>query len=221
MKIYPIKATLSAFKNYCYLVQDPATKEAFLVDPAWEKEKIEFQINECLAKVKAILLTHHHLDHVNLAEYFARKYEIPVFLSKREKEEYLFKCYNLETLDNSNAKKIGSLTFIPLLTSGHTSGSLCYWIDQLLLTGDTLFSEGCGMCTGQGADPNNMFESLMHLKKIIPPDTRIYPGHSYGVEPGQPFSFMLKYNIYLSFEKREDFIKFRMRPNQQGLFAFK
>ena len=60
--VYPLKVTRHFFKNYCYLVMHSETKEAVLIDPAWEMDKIEQQLKTHDAKLKAILLTHHHID---------------------------------------------------------------------------------------------------------------------------------------------------------------
>jgi hydroxyacylglutathione hydrolase len=101
----------------------------------------------------------------------------------------------------------------PIWTPGHTMGCFCYLIEDNLFTGDVLFAEGCGMCPNLPA-AYTMFESLSKLKAIIMPHTRIYPGHSYGQQPGQLFSFLLKDNIYLQFSDKESFSAFRLRKGQ-------
>lgn len=218
--VYPLKVTKLFFKNYCYLVVHSATKEAVLIDPAWEIDKIEHQMQLQEAQLKAVLLTHHHIDHINLAESFARKYNVPVRMSKIEIEEYGFSCSNLIPIECPDSLVFGTLNVWPFFTPGHTKGAICYFIENNLFTGDTLFIEGCGICTGREACPSQMFDSLSYLKKTLPQTTYIYPGHSYGKEPGQAFKELLENNIYLHFTNREQFIAFRMRPHQKGLFGF-
>ena len=218
--VYSLKVIKGLFKNYCYLVVDSKTRDAVLIDPAWEITKIENQIVLSQAQLKSILLTHHHIDHINLADFMARRYNIPVRMSKTEIESYGFSCHNLIPIDNPHEFRLGAIKIQPLFTPGHTKGAICYWIGDALFTGDTLFIEGCGACFGQGSNPSEMFDSLCNLKKIIPTHTCVYPGHSYGQEPGKPFSYLLKYNIYLLLKKREEFIAFRMRKNQKGLLNF-
>jgi hydroxyacylglutathione hydrolase len=221
INIKPVRVVNSVFINYCYIVMDLATHEAVLIDPAWEIEKIDLQFMIFDIKPIAILLTHHHFDHINLAETFVKKYNIPVYMSKAEIECYGFSCPNLIAIEKSQQFSINQLKIVPLFTPGHTKGAISYWIDHALFTGDTLFIEGCGMCVGKGSDPNALFNSLKHLKNIIPPETLVFPGHSYGKEPGQTFSYLLQNNIYLQITTAEEFIQYRMRKNQVGLMAFK
>jgi len=208
------------FKNYCYLIVHPETREAILIDPAWEIDKIEYQISICEAQLKAILLTHHHIDHVNLADFFANRYNIPVRISRIEMDFYGFSCRHLVPINHPDELTFGQIRVRPIFTPGHTKGAICYWIEGALFTGDTLFIEGCGMCFGYGSNPSEMFDSLSYLKKTIFPEVHIYPGHSYGQEPGHSFAHLLENNIYLGFKNREDFIAFRMRKNQRGLLKF-
>lgn len=88
-------------------------------------------------------------------------------------------------------------------------------------SGDTLFTEGCGICIGKGGDPNAMFDSLAFLKTTIPTETKIYPGHSFGELPGKTFAYLLQNNIYLQFKQQTEFVAFRMRGNQGRLLAFR
>ena len=220
-QIYPIKVSKLGFKNYCYLIIHTKTREAVLIDPAWELDKIEEVIAFHQVKLTAILLTHHHFDHINLAEPLARRYQIPVLMSKIESDYYHFSCYNLTYIEQLETIAFNHIKITPILTPGHTKGALSYWIDKALFTGDTLFIEGCGICTGRGGDPEAMFESLAYLKDTLLPETKIYPGHSFGQEPGKAFAYVAQNNIYLQFTNCEDFVAFRMRKNQKGLLAFR
>ena len=65
-----------------------------------------------------------------------------------------------------------------------------------------------------------MFDSLQFLKNHIPLHTKVYPGHSYGEEPGQTFAYLLKNNIYLQINSRDHFVAFRMRETQNGILEF-
>lgn len=219
--VYPLKVHNQIFKNYCYLIIHVLSKEAILIDPAWEIDKIKIAIETHKVNLIAILLTHHHLDHVHLANTLAEEYSVPVRMSRIEIDYYNFSCSHLVPIDHPHEFNMGKIKVLPLSTPGHTKGAICYWINNDLFTGDTLFIEGCGLCFGKGSDPEAMFDSLSQLKMVLPAETRIYPGHSYGQEPGQPFARLLENNIYLSFTQREQFVAFRMRKNQTGWLSFK
>jgi hydroxyacylglutathione hydrolase len=77
------------------------------------------------------------------------------------------------------------------------------------------------MCWGKNSDPVVLFDTLQKLKAGLHPETRIYPGHSYGFEPGKEFSFVRNHNLYLHFRDQESFVAYRMRDGQTRLFDFK
>ena len=218
--VLPIKVNKGQHVNYCYLVVQFENKDAILVAPAWEMDKIQTQIDFLQANLK-FLLTHHRKGHVHLADGVARLYNVPVYMSEIEVQYYGFKCTSLFSFLSSNEVQSGSVNVYPIHNPGHTKDSVCYLINTALFTGDILFIEGCGLCVGPGENPSEMYDSPQNLRKILPPYSPIYPGHSYRRPPCLTFEFLRKYNLYLSFKKREDFIAFRMRRGQKGLLSFK
>ena len=208
-------------KNYCYVAADPFTREALLVDPAFERDKIQAILDSESLRCTTVLLTHSHHDHVDLTAHFAATLRCRVLMSRRETEFYGFECPGLMTVEDQQWIPFGETGILPLLTPGHTAGGVCFRVGNNLFTGDTLFAEGCGMCLGAGADPFALFESLQLLKDAIHPDTAVYPGHSYGVAPGQKFRHILENNIYLHFQRAHDFVAYRMRKGQTGWLNFR
>lgn len=205
--------------NYCYLVINDVTKSAVMIDPAWEINKIENSFREHNVHLGGILLTHHHKDHVNLADPLAKKYRVPVYMSQIEIDCYNFHCANLTPIKEFNAFNLDGIEINPIFTPGHTEGSTSYLISKNFFTGDTLFIEGCGLCKNNVA-AGLMFDTLQMIKTRISLDTLIYPGHSYGQPVGKAFKFLDLHNVYLLINNRNDFIEFRMRPNQKKLFDF-
>jgi len=207
--------------NYCYIIVDEATREAALIDPAWNFDAIYNVLQQAEAKLTTILLTHSHFDHVNMVKAFVRKFNSRVFMSTKEIEFYNYSCPNLNAFNDMEEISLGETSIRFLLTPGHTAGSSCYLVPGALFTGDTVFIEGCGLCSSKGGDPKQMFESIQKLKFTLQLDTKIYPGHSYGKRPGHTLKYLMEENIYFLIDQERLFIDFRMRKNQQNPFAFK
>lgn len=206
--------------NYTYLVIDSVSKKSVIIDPAWQIEKIERALESANTFPELILITHAHPDHINLAKPLAEQYKCPIYMSVEEINVSGFRARQLVGID-STPLLVGNMLIHPLLTPGHTSGSMCFNINDNLFTGDTLFIEGCGMCSDVQT-ASKLYMSIEYLKKQINPHTKIFPGHSYGKPPGQDFSFLLKNNIYLQFKNVNDFISYRLRKgqNHQKMFSF-
>lgn len=220
LQVVILKMQYLFLKNFSYMVLNQISKEAVIIDPAWEIDKVEKTLWSNGVKLIGILVTHTHPDHVHLVKPLAQRYNCPVWLSLQEFESGNFRCKGLQVLENEAPFSCGSIKIKPLLTPGHTPGGMCYLIGNHLFTGDTLFTEGCGICWGPKADPHQLFFSLQRLKAQTHLDTRIYPGHSYGKVPGKTFAEVLAQNLYLNFDREEDFVAYRMRKGQKNLFRF-
>jgi hydroxyacylglutathione hydrolase len=213
-RVHTLKVSHGSLKNYNYLIVDNTSHNSVLVDPAWELATLEKALTEQQSVLTGILVTHSHPDHINLADTLAKRWQVPVFMSQIEIDYYRYHCVNLVPLQQEKPFNCGTLTIMPHFTPGHTKGSICYQIDSALFTGDTLFTEGCGICLGPGADPYQMFTSLQKLKARLDTTTRIFPGHSFGKPVGQTFAYLLANNFYLQFDQADQFVAFRMRKRQ-------
>lgn len=206
--------------NYNYLVVDRASGLAVIVDPSWQIDLIEHALQTSGARLAGILLTHSHPDHTDLAAPLAQRHDCPIWMSHQEIATSRFRAPQLQAIDET-PWFVGGMWIRPLLTPGHTPGCVCYLIGPNLFTGDVLFAEGCGICPGTEA-AYEMFESLQRLRRDIAAHFRIYPGHSFGLPPGQLFSDVLINNIYLQFREKHTFAAFRLRSGQrrEKLFEF-
>lgn len=220
-QIYQLKVGSSKILNYTYILVDKISGQAAIVDPAWDLEGITNIFRELGSEPGIILLTHSHNDHVNLVDQLIDQFNSQVYMSAKEIDFYDFRCKNLHSIHNNDIINLGKTPITCLVTPGHTAGGICYLLADSLFTGDTIFIEGCGICTTVGGSPEQMFESIQSIKKVVEPHVRIYPGHSFGKKPGYSIDYLQKYNIYFQIESKEHFIKFRMRKNQKNLFNFK
>lgn len=220
-KVYKLRTSFFKFINYCYIIIDKKTGDAVVVDPAWELDRITDKLYESDAKLKGVLLTHSHFDHVNLANSLAGMFDSNVYISEAEINYFDFRCRNLQGLKDLDNIYLGETKIRCLLTPGHTPGGMCYMLEDSLFTGDTVFTEGCGACGFDGGSAEQMFSSIQRIKYEVAPYVLVYPGHSYGIVPGQTIDFLYKNNIYFQINEIEDFINFRTRNRQRGLFEFK
>ncbi|WP_091037126.1 MBL fold metallo-hydrolase [Paenibacillus sp. CF095] len=216
-----LRTSSSEFINYCYLITDPVSRESVIIDPAWELDTIVNRIGELGVRLRAVLLTHSHYDHVHLADPLVKMYGCNVYMSKIEIDYYQFNCDNLHGLHHLDRIVIGEMEITCLHTPGHSAGGMCFYLPSSLFTGDTIFTEGCGTCHFKGGSAEQMFESIELIKTALPDSTRIYPGHSYGHSPGYTISELMKKNIYFQLDQKDKFISFRMRGNQKRLFDFR
>ena len=220
VEVVPLRLRREQFVNYCYLLVHRTSRDAVLIDPAWEPALIDATLGALGAHPRAVLLTHHHHDHIDLADHYGSR-GLDVYMSALEADFYGFHCAGLRRIQREQMLHLGAIQVNPLRTPGHTVGSICYLASDALFTGDTVFAEGCGICSGRGADPSEMFDSLEGLKRQLDPDIRVYPGHRYGLPPGQTWKTLLSCNLYLQFSRRDLFVEFRMRHGQQALMAFR
>jgi len=172
--------------NYSYLIIDETNNNACVVDPSEAKPIIDFLENKDL-KLKYILNTHHHFDHIGGNKELKKKYKSKVIGYKNDAHripeiDILVEDGQIWKKDNFEAK----IFHIP----GHTSGHICFhfYKDNFLFTGDTLFSLGCGrLFEGTYKD---MFDSLNKIKSL-PENTNIFCGHEYTLQNSK---FCIKYD---------------------------
>jgi Zn-dependent hydrolases, including glyoxylases len=220
-EILHLKASFSKFINNCYIIIDKYEREVSIVDPAWDLYAIMHILDLFNVKLKIILLTHSHFDHTNLVAPLVERFNPKVIMSRSEAEFYNFHCKNLYLVQDMDIIEFGKLHILCILTPGHTAGGMCFHLPGSIFTGDTIFIEGCGICNSIGGCPDAMYESIQKIKKTMHPDTRIYPGHSYGKKPGNTLESIMECNIYFQIENKAHFIDFRMRNGQRNLFDFK
>ena len=160
--------------NYSYLIIDETNDTACIIDPSEAEPIIKYLENNKI-KLKFILNTHHHYDHVGGNKKLKEKYGASVVGYKGDKEripEIDILLSDQETWIHESFE--AKIIYIP----GHTLGHICFYFykEESVFTGDTLFSLGCGRIF-EGTY-SQMFDSLMKLKEL-PKNTKVYCGHEY------------------------------------------
>ena len=202
---------LGPWDNFIYFIGDKATRKCAVVDPAWDADAIVAEAEKLDVTIERAFCTHSHFDHVNRVDALLKTHDIPVHMMKQEVEFSGFKCENLAPSSPGDTVTIGEHTEVTFVhTPGHTPGSTTYRVKDAIVTGDTLFIQGCGRCDFVGGDPEIMFNTLKSLTEKLPKETRLYPGHNYGPTLVSTLDSELKENPYLQHNTLQDFVAHRM-----------
>ncbi len=195
----------------CYIVQDEETKEVMVVDPGAEAYKVIEMVKILEGKLKYIVLTHCHADHIGGVNEIKQELGGKILIHRDDAEgiknpeisltNVIGKEPNLvveadSRLDDGDVIHIGKLEFRIIHTPGHTKGGICLYNEQekLLLSGDTLFRGTWGRTDLPTSSPEDIMHSIMNKLLILPEDTIIYPGHgkSSMIKDEEPIYFNLQ-----------------------------
>jgi len=207
---------LGPMENFIYIIEDHASKQAAIVDPAWDVNEILKLTTLRGLNVTNILLTHCHHDHINGVEEVLNQHDAQIHLMKAENDFWSPGFIKPRMLRGGDIIILGDTQIEALHTPGHSKGSACYMIGNQLIAGDTMFVFGCGHCRLGGSDPEVLFSTLEKLKKEMPGDTIILPGHNYSpAHPTSTMSEQISGNPFLHFSNKYDFTKYRMKIHDQ------
>lgn len=189
---------LGGMQNFSYLIGDERSKESAVVDPGWEINKILNIAKEYGLNIGLILVTHTDYDHINGVKDIVNATNAVVYVHKEEESEIKNLGINkIKALNDNDEFFIGKIKVKVLHTPGHTPGSVCYLVENKLLTGDTLFVENIGRTDGVMASSKKMKTSLERLKKLDE-NIEVYPGHDYGSRKSSTIGHEKRNNYYLS-----------------------
>lgn len=169
----------------CYILMDEETKEAAVMDPGGDADDLSKVIKEMGAKVKYILLTHGHVDHVGAVTELKDEFKAPVYINEEDykmisNREYIYGDIIGKVdgyINEGDSFKLGSSEIKVLQTPGHTPGGVCFLVDNMVITGDTLFAGSIGRTDLGGGDYEAIIRSIKEKLMILPDDTIVLPGH--------------------------------------------
>jgi len=174
-----------------YLIMDENTKEAVLIDCSEKSNEILKMVSELGANVKYILLTHGHFDHVLGINEMKEALCARVLIHKNDVIQLenindvlsVFGMGNMQIpeydgfVEDGQELFIGDLKIKIIHTPGHTEGCVCYLIDRMLFSGDTLFRESVGRTDLVGGDFESLLNSIKNVLFKLDDNTVVYPGH--------------------------------------------
>ncbi len=176
-----------------YVLTDDNTKEAVIIDIGGDFKKIKNALDEGGYNLKFILNTHGHFDHI-LGELEVQKEfpDIPIYIHKDDmphllniKDELKMWGFNNNTetltpskfIDEADRLQIGNYKITILHTPGHSKGSLSYYVDGKLFSGDALFYNSIGRTDFFDGDYEELIKSIKEKLLTLPEETIVYPGH--------------------------------------------
>ncbi len=182
--------------NFAYAVGDRASGEALLVDPAYAADDLLEVLERDGMRCVGVLATHFHPDHVggDMAGFriegvprLLERVDVPVHV-QRDEAPWMARTTGLgpEQLslhDGGDVVRVGNVEVELIHTPGHTPGSQCFLVRDRLVSGDTLFLEGCGRTDLPGGDPAALYESLTTRLARVPDQAVLFPGHLYAPDP--------------------------------------
>jgi len=218
MSIYLQQLALGPMQNFVYVIGDPETKEAAVVDPAWNVPVILQETKAAGYRITHVILSHGHYDHINGVEELVAKTDATVCAHKSELEEFVYEGMgglvipksSLKKTDTGSSVRVGNMDIHSIHTPGHTPGSQCLKIERgaerVLVTGDTLFVGTIGRCDFPYSSPHDLFQSLGKIKKLHD-ETVFYSGHDYGGASHNTLGREKKTNPFLMAKTVEDFLQ--------------
>lgn len=184
---------LGPFETNTYLLGCEATREAVVIDPGFEAEKILAAAASDSLTIVKILLTHGHVDHVSAVSGVKAETNAPVYIHEADKDQYmaapnLGAVFGLRTdaqpepdhlLADGDEVSFGEKTLQVIHTPGHTPGGICFWseAEKILVSGDTLFYRGIGRTDLPGGSMRQLFSSIKQRIYSLDGTTRVFPGH--------------------------------------------
>lgn len=207
--------------NFAYLIGDSATGECVVVDPAYAVDEIVALAAADGMRIVGAMASHYHADHVGGSLFghtiqgvsaLLEMEDVPVHVNELE-APWIMKTTGLSGEDlmlhsSGDRVRVGSVEIECMHTPGHTPGSQCFLVHGCLISGDTLFLDGCGRTDLPGSNVEDMWESLSALARL-PDETVVLPGHRYSEPPAASLGDVKEHNYV-----------FRPRTKEQWLMMF-
>ena len=206
---------LGADKVFCYVLACEETKEAVVIDPCGEEEKLLAVIGALQLNPLFIINTHCHPDHTcgnkvikeATGASIVRHADDELLLHDPGAKDYFPRQgfapsppADILVKGDDYQLRFGKYTLNIIHTPGHSPGSICIYVDKNLFTGDSLFVGAAGRVDVPGGDFTTLIDSLAAKIAVLPDDTKIWPGHDYGDSKTSSVGREKKENPYLGGE---------------------
>ena len=204
--------------NFVYAIGDRESRECVLIDPAYAVNELLDIVEGDDMKVTGVLVTHFHADHIggNMMGHsvegvatLLERCNCPVHV-QRDETPWVTRTAGLTAdqlvqHDGGDIVQVGGISITLVHTPGHTPGSQCFHVDGCLVSGDTLFLDGCGRTDFPGSDPAAMYDSLQ-LLGAMPEGTVVFPGHRYSQPASATIDAIREHNYVYRPKSKEQWL---------------
>jgi glyoxylase-like metal-dependent hydrolase (beta-lactamase superfamily II) len=205
--------------NFVYLLGDRRTGEAVIVDPAYAVNELVDIAEADGMRIVGALATHYHPDHIGGSMMNLHIEGITALLERVGAKVHVHEAEapwvmrttgvspsDLASHEAGDTVTVGEVEIELVHTPGHTPGSQCFLVGGRLVSGDTLFLEGCGRTDLPGSDVEQMYDSLQRLARL-PDETLIYPGHRYSLASSAMLASVKESNVVFKPPTRDGWLR--------------
>jgi len=198
------------FSVFCYLIGDEEAKEGLFIDPADEADRLVSEAKSFGLKIKYILNTHSHVDHVMGNAEMVKKTGAKIIIHEEEAEylirtpSYLLEMFNATPspaadilVKEGDVIQVGQVGLQVIHTPGHSPGGISLYMDGMIFTGDTLFVGSVGRTDFPSSSWEGLEASIRKKLYVLPGNTVVFPGHNYGSTPTSTIHYERQHNPFV------------------------
>ncbi len=199
------------FAVFCYLIGDEESREGLFIDPADDTTKLLAEAkSHGLDKIKYIINTHSHVDHIMGNAEMAKKTGAKIIIHEEDATalvrtpSQLLEMFSATTsppadivVKDGDIIQVGDIRLKVIHTPGHSAGGMSLYLDGRVFTGDTLFVGSVGRTDFPGSSWDVLEASIRKKLYVLPGETVVFPGHNYGSAPTSTIQYERRHNPFV------------------------